>query len=807
MDCDTATAADVWSPERRAELDRTIGSLDLPYGADVLLYTEQRLDDHVATWSAAWQRACLTPEGPAHAATLECLRRELDATDAAVAVLLETDAESLPHADDVLDDLPSPDACAAPDLRTAEAPPSPEVAGRLDAVQRRLERVRALGRAGRYEEQRELARTTLAEAQALDDPRLVASALLEVGDADDATGDVDAAIEHLGDATWAAVAAGDDATAARAATSLVNVSVQRHDDEQARTWLRHARAIVDWIPEDCRRLAEVIEAEGEIASIDGRYEDALARHREAAAIFAEVLGPDHPDVLACEAQQGVDLRRMGRTDEALPILRRVLDARIETLGPRHPFTARAMDELAGVYWAADEHETSRELLAEALKINVAALGLDHPHTDINRGNLALVDSQLGRFDEALELGRQTIDSRRRRLGPDHPDVAAAINNQASTLRRMERHEESLAAHRRALAIWEVALGVDHPHLAVALLGIGFEELELGRPDKALAAFDWCRPLVDDWSGGAEIPHRRRLRVRAGSLGPRRARPRSLGRPSSAGRLRARPASRGLRDRRAVAGRSSGVASRPTPRRVRRLYRPLPGASRSRGKKPPPARVEPDARRRPPMTNLILAGILGLTTLLAPSQPSQNGGAAGADGSHDRGVGICRQIECTPAQKASLQKIHDGMRTSTSDERAQSKDLRAQLKTELAKPKLDEAKIRSLAAKLQSVHDEMAKARIDAQLQTAAVLTPAQRKKVADELASGHGKGRGHDGRGHRFTGKDGARGKAGKAGAAGRKAPSRSTTSPSGAKQRAQLGRGRGPAHRAFAARTRPARG
>ncbi|WAS97334.1 Spy/CpxP family protein refolding chaperone [Nannocystis punicea] len=151
-----------------------------------------------------------------------------------------------------------------------------------------------------------------------------------------------------------------------------------------------------------------------------------------------------------------------------------------------------------------------------------------------------------------------------------------------------------------------------------------------------------------------------------------------------------------------------------------------------------------------ISKLMMTTVFGLTMFAA--------GDAEAGKHHgDRGAKMCERLECSDAQKTQLAQIRDSHKPTIKAERAASRDLEQQIAAEYAKPSFDAAKVKTLREQL-ATHEakadserEAMKAKIDA------ILTPAQRAKMAEFKAKHKdGKGKGQ----HRGGGRGDRKGRA-----------------------------------------------
>jgi Spy/CpxP family protein refolding chaperone len=205
-----------------------------------------------------------------------------------------------------------------------------------------------------------------------------------------------------------------------------------------------------------------------------------------------------------------------------------------------------------------------------------------------------------------------------------------------------------------------------------------------------------------------------------------------------------------------------------------------------------------------MTNLIFAQILSLMTLLVAPEAAEG---SKARGHHGKGAALCERLECTDAQRTSIEAIRAEHRRAVEDERAEVKRLHQALNAEQRVAEPDAEKLASLQSRLEAVKTELRQARSETKAEISAVLTPAQRERIAAMKAEHRSKrdkgehakgkrGKGEHAKGKHAKGKHAkgelAKGKRGK----GEHAKGKHTRGPQG-KVQAKRGRG-GP--RAFAA-------
>ena len=101
-------------------------------------------------------------------------------------------------------------------------------------------------------------------------------------------------------------------------------------------------------------------------------------------------------------------------------------------------------------------------LADAVK---ARSGPDQPEYATVLNNLAQLLQDTNRPGEAEPLMRRALAIDEKSLGPQHPNVARDLNNPAALFQATNRYGEAEPLYRRALAIVEKSFGLEHPNVA------------------------------------------------------------------------------------------------------------------------------------------------------------------------------------------------------------------------------------------------------------------------------------------------------------------------------------------------------
>lgn len=130
----------------------------------------------------------------------------------------------------------------------------------------------------------------------------------------------------------------------------------------------------------------------------------------------------------------------------------------------------------------------------------------------------------------------------------------------------------------------------------------------------------------------------------------------------------------------------------------------------------------------------------------PQAPGRGMGRGfGPGGPGGGGPGIVHRLDLTETQREQLKAIMQERRESKPG--ATMMELQKQLQTALFADTVDLAKVEQLKAAIASAEAAMLSARIDTELKINQLLTPEQRAKARELIASGPGPGRGRGRRG------------------------------------------------------------
>lgn len=250
-------------------------------------------------------------------------------------------------------------------------------------------------------------------------------------------------------------------------------------------------------PEQAAQLSRLAMALGN----GGRHAEAEAPAREALAL-RERLNSPALDLADARDTLGYVLSRLGRYDEAEPLLLQALQARrAQAQGPER-LVAISLHHLGMLAANRNQWELAEARQREALAIKQQLFPPEHPSVLNSVQQLAAALSQLRRHDEAEALLRELLQRRRQVFGEHSMPVATALNELASARQDAGRPRDALPLYQQAMGIVESLQGrrsasyaVDVNNLATALEELGEPAAE-ARYRESLAIREAVQPAGD-----------------------------------------------------------------------------------------------------------------------------------------------------------------------------------------------------------------------------------------------------------------------------------------------------------------------
>jgi tetratricopeptide (TPR) repeat protein/tRNA A-37 threonylcarbamoyl transferase component Bud32 len=514
---------DLWNADVREQVAAALRGTGVANAEATAQKTMPWLDAYAREWQSARADVCMAAHvrSDLSQALLEkalwCLDErwmdfgalvaELRRGEAGVVVRAVNAAANLPRMErcldeDALADLPTPPARQRDQVRTIKA---------------ELSRAGALLQAARHAEGIAVARSALAEADAVEWPPLRVAARICLAELLEGTGDYPEAERHLTDAYVEGIRSDDAEAMAGAAVmqiALVGDRLARHDD--GRLWGQLAEPHVRRIePVEGTSTSTLLHNLAVIDEITGQYDEAKAGYERALAIRETVLGPEHPRVATTLANLANVISDQGAFEEARVLYERAAEIRKEAMGSEHPDYASTLNNLAILRDDQGASAEALELYRRALAIWEKALGPEHPRVAVVVGNMGGTHLKLGEHDEARRALERALSILEATLGPEHPFYAAFLESLTQVLLAQGDTEDAVRSARQALAIHEKvgssaqALSNSRFVLAQALWATNERELARAQAREAVAAFpkdgnakelEWIEQWLEEHAG-------------------------------------------------------------------------------------------------------------------------------------------------------------------------------------------------------------------------------------------------------------------------------------------------------------------
>ena len=214
------------------------------------------------------------------------------------------------------------------------------------------------------------------------------------------------------------------------------------------------------------------------------------------------------------AEESKQLRKSGKTDEAIAAAEKDLAIKREILGNDDLDVAASLQRLAALRETKEDFPAARRARQEVLAIQTKALSSEHwrvADARVALDHLALLEKlspaqrrrvadagQLqeqvetlhaaGRFNEAMPLAEQAVAVRRELLGEKDPDLGTSLCDLADLYRGLGDFPKSASLYAEGAEIYRRALGERHPDYAATLDDLGLAYCNAGNFAAAKQAY-------------------------------------------------------------------------------------------------------------------------------------------------------------------------------------------------------------------------------------------------------------------------------------------------------------------------------
>ncbi|MCA9689056.1 MAG: tetratricopeptide repeat protein [Myxococcales bacterium] len=500
-----------WDDARRGQLAAAFAGNEASYARDVQRSVERTLDAYARDWATVHTEACVaTLRGEQSPELLDlrvaCLERRRSALTSLVDVLVTADAKVVERAAQAASSLPRIDRCSDVEALISAVPPpdDPQAAAAVAGIRAQLDRSHALENAARFAEATALLDGLTADVERLDYGPLTAEFKLRRAQLLSFTGTFDQAAETFEGALWTAIASGDEATAASAASELVFLcGLQLGDRALAGVWYRLGDAILQRIDPEGQTAAALVGNWGSVAHVAGDVEVAEEALQRSLDLMVRIVGPDHLLVAARINNLGVFHESRHDYARAFELYSRAVAIWEREVGPEHPEIALSFDNIGSLMTREGRFEEAIGYHERALRLRARALGDDHPSVARIHNNLATSALALRRYDAALEHATRALALFERHYGAKHLLTGVGLFNVGQVY--FERGELALARqyYADARTRLQAAVGPEHAYTAYAIAGFGELALAEGRPGEARARLEEALAVLGDVIGPEE----------------------------------------------------------------------------------------------------------------------------------------------------------------------------------------------------------------------------------------------------------------------------------------------------------------
>jgi tetratricopeptide (TPR) repeat protein len=255
-------------------------------------------------------------------------------------------------------------------------------------------------------------------------------------------------------------------------------------------------------------LAEVLADQGDFAAVEKVTQEAVQRE-------AALAHPDQLRMARRVLRLGVARHRLGRTDDAIPVLQKALAMAEQTHGAEHPETARHLAELGAVFRAQGNHDEAQKYLRRSLRIHQRHLGANSPEAVRDLHHLAGSLEEAGDCEGAAEEYERALTFKHRMIGADLTDFADMQYGLARLYIKWQNYARARELLFEAIGTFKRNGGV---RLAAALEALAYVEECSGRYEAALKGLAEATKVWESLGAASSEPLLRNLEHRAELLG-------------------------------------------------------------------------------------------------------------------------------------------------------------------------------------------------------------------------------------------------------------------------------------------------
>ncbi|GAA2596296.1 hypothetical protein GCM10010411_32180 [Actinomadura fulvescens] len=177
--------------------------------------------------------------------------------------------------------------------------------------------------------------------------------------------------------------------------------------------------------------------------------------------WAELSGPEHPDVLVARRHLGALLRELSEPNAAFELNRRTLEVMNRVLSPEHEETLRLTNSHGADIRAAGDFRGALEHDKESRRRHEEAFGANDRRTLRTINNLAIDYALISDYRTARELHEAAYRQSVSGVGVSVQDTVNWLNGLARAVRLIGEYNEAVDLGEDAFGLSVQELGVDH----------------------------------------------------------------------------------------------------------------------------------------------------------------------------------------------------------------------------------------------------------------------------------------------------------------------------------------------------------
>ncbi|MEM9388186.1 MAG: tetratricopeptide repeat protein [Pseudomonadota bacterium] len=194
----------------------------------------------------------------------------------------------------------------------------------------------------------------------------------------------------------------------------------------------------------------------------GEYALAEAQLRRNAQVRRELLGANHPDTIASQANLAASLSVQGRWEESTPLLEDVVARQTRVLGEGARATLIARGNLADAYNNLDRMDDAVSHAEAVVRIRERVLGESHPELTEGRLRFAAILKDAADYERSAAVFARALGNAAETLGARHYVVLVAHGNYASLLASLGQLDAAHEEFQRSIVGLTEVLGEEHP---------------------------------------------------------------------------------------------------------------------------------------------------------------------------------------------------------------------------------------------------------------------------------------------------------------------------------------------------------